>query len=566
MHYPRPARWAHVPAATASVVAAAGALLPALAAPRHAPSARRSPKAAVKPRAVPTPPGWTLTFDDEFDEPSLDTAKWTATDWASTINGELQDYAPDDVSLHDGALRLETRKRARDGREYTSGEVRSVGKFSQLYGRFEFRARLPQTTGTWSAEYLIAENDRWPPEIDVEEYLGKDPTVLHMTTHWATLAGHHGAYHSQRDELGVDYTKWHVYTVEWEPGVVRWLIDGHLYGTSGPGAKPYISHVPMYIRINTALGGWAGGPDAHSVWPQFHDIDSVRVYRRTGMPPPANAGPDQELAFPQRTAQLQGISCNPMGPHTAAWSQVAGPGQAVFASPNALATTATFPLPGNYRLRLTVSDGPVSAYNDMTVRVNSPQDVPISALADAYTFVNSAQSGLHAEGGAQYLLVGVRPSVDDTRDQMQSYLTFDLSHAPRAAHAALRLYGGQAYTSYPTPFSCLVQAVPKPQWDEKSTNWADAPVLGSQTAPFVVLPFVHNSTEHWYEVDVTSLVQAVQASGQTLAGFALLPAESGGRISATFHSREDAAHAPHLVVTPSQPGVPGSPQPPAPAG
>ncbi len=491
-----------------------------------------------------------MTFDDEFNGPALDTTKWTATDWASTINAEWQDYAPDDVALQDGFLRLTTRKRARGGRGYTSGEVRSVGKFSQLYGRFEFRARLPQTTGTWSAEYLIAENDHWPPEIDVEEYLGKDPAVLHMTTHWASLEGEHGAYHSQRDEPGVDYTKWHVYTIEWEPGIVRWFIDGHLYGASGVRAKPHISHVPMYIRINTALGGWAGGPDEHSVWPQFHDIDYVRVYRRTGMPPPANAGPDQELAFPEHSAHLQGAACSPMGPHTATWSQVAGPGQAVFALPHSLATDAVFPAPGTYRLRLTVADGPVSAYNDMTVLVNSPQSVSIPAQSDAYTFVNSVHPGLHAEGGAQDLLVGVRPSVDDSHDQLQSYLTFDLSHAAPVSHAVLRLYGGQVYTSYPAPLVCTVQAVAKPQWDEKAQIWTDAPALGPQSVPFTVLPFVHNSTEHWYEIDVTSLIRAQQASGQTLAGIAVLCAAPDGRVSATFHAREDAAHAPHLVLTP----------------
>ena len=550
MFYPRPAFWAVSPAAIALAFAAAALPSPAHAAPRRASAAPCAPKPAAPPRAVPTLPGWTLTFDDEFDAPHLDTTKWTATDWASTINGEKQDYAPDDVSIHDGALRLTTRKRARNGREYTSGEVRSVGKFSQLYGRFEFRARLPLTFSTWSAEYLISENEHWPPEIDVEEYLGRSPTILHMTTHWATRAGQHQMYHTQRDDAGVDYTQWHVYAIEWEPGVVRWFIDGHLYGPSDLAAKPHISHVPMYIRINTAMGGWAGDPDARSVWPQTHDIDYVRVFRRSDMPPPANAGPDQELSFPLRTARLQGIACNPMGPHTAAWSQVAGPGRAVFSQPHALSTTASFPSPGTYRLRLTVSDGPVSAYDDTTVLVDNPQAVSVPATADAYTFVNSAHPDLHADGGSPELLLGVRPSQNDTHDQMQSYLTFDLTRAPHASHASLRLYGGQVYTSDPELLPCLVQAVAKPQWDEKSGAWADAPVLEPQTVPFVVLPFVHNSTDRWYDVDVTSLVQAMQASDQTLAGFAVSPATPGGHASATFHSREDLAHAPHLVLTP----------------
>lgn len=556
MNYPRPARRRLVPAAIALASAALSSSLSAQAAPRPAARVRPAPTPAKpravppKPRPIPTPPGWVMTFDDEFNGPALDTTKWTATDWPSDINGERQDYAPDDVGVHDGALRLQSRKRARAGREYTSGEVRSVGKFSQTYGRFEFRARLADTQGTWTAEYLIAENDRWPPEIDVEEYLGRTPTTLHMTTHWADRSGHHSTYHTEQDAPNVDYTQWHVYTVEWEPGVIRWFVDGKPYGPTDPSAKPYISYVPMYIRINTALGGWGGAVDARSVWPQFHDVDYVRVYRRYDAPPPVNAGPDQELAFPQRTTHLQGISCNPMGPHTASWSQVAGPGQAAFAHPHALATSAVFPLPGTYRLRLTVSDGPVSADNDLTVRVASPQDVSVPAQSDAYTFVNSAHPEVHADGQAQDLLVGVRPSQNDTRDQMQSYLTFDLSHVPHASHATLRLYGGQIYTSYPEPLPCLAQPVPTPKWDEKSTLWTDVPALGPQTVPFAVLPFVHNSTDHWYDIDVTQAVQAAQASGQTAAGFVLRPAMPGGNTFATFHSREEAAHAPHLIITP----------------
>ena len=44
--------------------------------------------------SAPAPkPGWVLTFDDEFNGTTLDTAKWTAYDHASDINGEQQYYA-----------------------------------------------------------------------------------------------------------------------------------------------------------------------------------------------------------------------------------------------------------------------------------------------------------------------------------------------------------------------------------------------------------------------------------------------------------------------------------------
>jgi beta-glucanase (GH16 family) len=38
--------------------------------------------------------------------------------------------------------------------------------------------------------------------------------------------------------------------------------------------------MPFYIILNTAVGGaWGGNPDGKTVFPQYHYIDYVRVYR-----------------------------------------------------------------------------------------------------------------------------------------------------------------------------------------------------------------------------------------------------------------------------------------------
>ena len=58
---------------------------------------------------------------------------------------------------------------------------------------------------------------------------------------------------------------------------MRWFIDDQLIHTTTNG----IPHTPHYLRLNTAVGGaWPGNPDASTSFPQFHDIDYVRVYQR----------------------------------------------------------------------------------------------------------------------------------------------------------------------------------------------------------------------------------------------------------------------------------------------
>ena len=57
----------------------------------------------------------------------------------------------------------------------------------------------------------------------------------------------------------------------------------------------------------------------------------------------------------------------PATPLTIAWSKLTGPGSATFAPADAAATTASFDLPGVYDLRLSASDGALSAFDDVTV-------------------------------------------------------------------------------------------------------------------------------------------------------------------------------------------------------
>ena len=87
--------------------------------------------------------------------------------------------------------------------------------------------------------------------------------------------------------------------------------------------------------------------------------------------PEVEAGPDQTVTLPG-AGMLVGSAIDDGrsgAPVTTLWSQVNGPGVAVFATPASAVTTVDFPALGIYVLRLTADDGELSATDDITIEV-----------------------------------------------------------------------------------------------------------------------------------------------------------------------------------------------------
>lgn len=241
---------------------------------------------------------WDLVFEDNFDGTTVDTTKWNIEDWPSDRNQELQYYAPDDVFVEDGNLVLRSQKRtytipegkknAGQTREYTSGAVNTLNKFNLTYGKVEVRGKVPKSQGYWPAIWLNAVSG-WPPEFDIIEFLGHEPTVLHTNNHWGKFPnnGQVGGSYKGSEDLSEEF---HVYGFEWDPGEIRYYLDGNLirtYTYSGKlvkngGLYDAISNEPMYLILNTAIGGsWPGSPDETSIFPQQFLIDYVKMYQRS---------------------------------------------------------------------------------------------------------------------------------------------------------------------------------------------------------------------------------------------------------------------------------------------
>ncbi|MDH3215192.1 MAG: glycoside hydrolase family 16 protein [Candidatus Krumholzibacteria bacterium] len=239
---------------------------------------------------------WQLVWQDEFEGPagqSPDPARWRfdiGTDWGNA-QLEYDTERPVNVSL-DGAghLAITAREESYQGQAYTSGRINTYQFFAQARGRFEARIRLPVGQGIWPAFWLLgADFDTvgWPEcgEIDIMEYRGQEPRILHGSIHGPGYSG--GSAVTGRFELpgsaGLD-ADFHVFAVEWYGDRITWILDDIRYLTITPsdlppGARWVFDH-PFFVILNVAVGGnFVGPPNASTSFPQTMLVDWVRVFR-----------------------------------------------------------------------------------------------------------------------------------------------------------------------------------------------------------------------------------------------------------------------------------------------
>lgn len=251
--------------------------------------------AAISQPAAPAPAG-RLLWSEEFTGPAgtvPSSSHWTfdvGTDWGNA-QLEYDTARPANVSL-DGAgnLAITARHESYQGSDYTSGRILTRGLFSQNRGRFEARIKLPTGRGLWPAFWLLGADvgsAGWPDcgEIDIMEYRGQEPGVVHGSLHGPGYSG--GGARSRAFTLpngGRFDTGFHVFAIEWKTNQITWLVDNVPYYVATPSSLPsgsrWVFDHPFFIILNLAVGGnYVGPPDASTVFPQTLLVDYVRVYQ-----------------------------------------------------------------------------------------------------------------------------------------------------------------------------------------------------------------------------------------------------------------------------------------------
>ena len=250
---------------------------------------------------------WQLVWSDEFGGTNVDATKWTfdtgngSGGWG---NNELEYYTSraTNVFVTNGLLHVVARKESYKGFSYTSAKLKTVGLFSTLYGRFEFRVKLPQGKGYWPALWLMPVNSvygGWAAsgEVDMMENKGRIPTQVMGTLHFgAPYPGQDQSHGPSYNFTGGDsVTNFHVYAMEWTTNSFSWYVDNTLYQTqtswwSSGGAYPAPFNIPFYIIMNLAVGGqFDGPPDGSTMFPGDMQVDYVRAYDWVTPPAPVLA-------------------------------------------------------------------------------------------------------------------------------------------------------------------------------------------------------------------------------------------------------------------------------------
>jgi beta-glucanase (GH16 family) len=243
--------------------------------------------------SIPSIPGYTLVWDDEFDSQYINPDKWS---WEINGDGggnnELQYYTalPTNSYIENGKLIIKAIHENYQNREYTSARLRTKNKGDWLYGRIEVSAKIPIGIGTWPAIWMLPTDwtyGGWPAsgEIDVMEHVGYDPNVIHGSIH--TQAYNHtiGTQKTAQLKIPTATTQFHLYAIEWFADHIDFYIDSYKYFTfnnENKGWQYWPFDKRFHLILNLAVGGnWGGvqGVDINA-FPAQMEIDYVRVYKK----------------------------------------------------------------------------------------------------------------------------------------------------------------------------------------------------------------------------------------------------------------------------------------------
>jgi beta-glucanase (GH16 family) len=147
--------------------------------------------------------------------------------------------------------------------------------FSQRYGYFEMKAKLPDGPGVWPGFWLVGASKTNSPEIDVMEYYGAFRASYRITEHvWnhgQSVMGRSIAIDVPPGSLSSGYNTFGVLV---EPKVTTYYLNRkQVWSTPTP---PEFTQ-PLYLLVDLAIGG--GWPSNKLTSPQRMEVQYIRVYQ-----------------------------------------------------------------------------------------------------------------------------------------------------------------------------------------------------------------------------------------------------------------------------------------------
>lgn len=242
-------------------------------------------------KSVYSQQNWQLVWSDEFDSTSLNLNNWTReTGGHGWGNNEWEYYTDREVNsyIENGKLVIKAMQESYGGKSYTSARLKTQNKKFWKYGKIEARLKLPFGQGIWPAFWMLGQNFSsvgWPAcgEIDIMEMIGgngREKTV-HGTTHWDNNGQHAQYGGSYTLPSGIFADDFHTFAIEWNESSIKWYVDNihfHTISISTSGLSEF--HEDFFIILNLAVGGnWPGYPNSTTTFPQYLEVDYIRVYQ-----------------------------------------------------------------------------------------------------------------------------------------------------------------------------------------------------------------------------------------------------------------------------------------------
>lgn len=249
-------------------------------------------------RRPPVPGDWVQTLVEEFDDGALNEEVWSP--YSANYWDKRTHFTRENILFRDGcAVLLYEKKRGHknddpslEETDYACGILDSFGKWTQRYGYFEARMKLPTKPGLWPAFWTMPDRgpsagaERWMRtdthkggmEFDIMEYLTVwGPCRFNAACHWDGYGKEHRSLGTTCAYMPADREGFITVGMLWLPGV--WAI----YGNGVELARwesERVSNVPAHIFFYMVSGGWANEPLDDDELPDEFQIDWFRVWQR----------------------------------------------------------------------------------------------------------------------------------------------------------------------------------------------------------------------------------------------------------------------------------------------
>lgn len=285
----------------------------------------RQPLPAWLGKRPPVDGNWTKTFEDNFDGDAIDLTKWNIYTEGPWHLGKATAYTKDGVIVKDGKLTLRVEKRrahhndnpAYPLHEYATGWADSYGKWTQRYGYFEARLKLPTAPNAFTAFWLMPDrgidfdpkaagrvNGQLLTRNDTKGE-GMEFDIMEHLSAWGPLRHNYGffwdGYFKFKKATG-SMTSYYQPDAEgyltvgllWTPG------SAILYQQGQERARwetSRIGSLQSYLILQHITGGWETEGVDDSQLPSDLIFDYVRVWQRQDLasesdgPKPNDGGP-----------------------------------------------------------------------------------------------------------------------------------------------------------------------------------------------------------------------------------------------------------------------------------